>query len=88
MFESRFLAGIVAGLPISLLCVGYVLARRAAVVATMLDGADGATLSASAATALMAPLSLPIQMVRASRCGSQAVRSYAAESKALMISIF
>ena len=53
MFENRFIAGMAAGLPISLLCVAYVLARRDAVVATVLGGADGSTLSPAAATALM-----------------------------------
>jgi hypothetical protein len=35
MFENRFLAGVVAGLPVSLLCIAYVLARRDAVVAAV-----------------------------------------------------
>ena len=53
MFENRFLAGIVAGPPVSLLCLGYLLARRDAVVAAVLDGTDAQALSPGAATALM-----------------------------------
>lgn len=53
MLENRFLAGVVAGLPVSLLCIGYVLARREAVIAAVLDGADGATLSPGTAAGLM-----------------------------------
>lgn len=53
MFENRFLAGVLAGLPVSLLCIGYVLARREAVVAAVLDGADSQAFSPDAAAVLM-----------------------------------
>jgi len=32
MFEDRLLAGVIAGIPISLLCLGYVVVRRDVVV--------------------------------------------------------
>ena len=53
MFENRFLAGIVAGLPVSLLCVAYLVARRDAVLAVLTEGTDTSTLSPEAWTALM-----------------------------------
>ncbi len=50
MFDNRFVAGFVAGVPISLLCLAYVLLRRDAVVAMFTDGSDA--LSSEAATVL------------------------------------
>ncbi len=50
MFDNRFVAGFVAGVPISLLCLAYVLLRRDAVVAMFTNGSDA--LSSEAATVL------------------------------------
>ncbi len=50
MIENRLLAGAVSGLPISLLCLAYVLVRREAVVAAFTAGPDA--MPAGAATAL------------------------------------
>lgn len=60
MFENRFLAGIVAGLPVSLLCVAYLVARRDAVLAVLTEGSDASTLSPGAWTALMLAVGIVI----------------------------
>jgi len=52
MFENRFLASAIAGIPISLLCLGYVAARRDAVVHLFTEGDGSASLSPGAAAAL------------------------------------
>jgi len=51
MFENRLLAGMVAGLPISLLCLGYVAVRRDEVVLLLTEGSSDA-LSPGTATGL------------------------------------
>jgi hypothetical protein len=53
MLENRFLVGIVAGIPISLLCLGYVALRRDAVVAQFAAGDGSEALSPQAASALV-----------------------------------
>lgn len=52
MFENRFVAGVVAGLPVSLLCLGYLAVRRDAVVAMFTDGGGSDALSPQAAASL------------------------------------
>jgi hypothetical protein len=51
MFENRFVAGVAAGIPISLLCLGYLAVRRNEVVRLFAEGGSDA-LSPAAATAL------------------------------------
>jgi hypothetical protein len=52
MLENRVLVGIVAGIPISLLCLGYVALRRDAVVALFAAGDGSEALSPRAASGL------------------------------------
>ena len=52
MLENRFLVGVIAGIPISLLCLGYVAARRDRVVAVFTEGGGSEGLSRAAASAL------------------------------------
>jgi hypothetical protein len=52
MLENRILAGIVAGIPISLLCLAYVALRRDHVVALFAGGEGPEALSPPAASAL------------------------------------
>ena len=51
MIDNRYLAGLAAGIPISLVCLAYVLLRRDAVVEAFTSGGGG-TMSTGAATAL------------------------------------
>lgn len=51
MIDNRYLAGLVAGIPISLVCLTYVLLRRDAVVKAFTSG-GGNTMSIEAATVL------------------------------------
>lgn len=51
MFESRVLASVIAGIPISLVCLGYVAVRRDEVVRLFSEGGSDA-LDPRAATAL------------------------------------
>ncbi len=50
MIENRILAGAIVGIPISLVCLAYVLVRRETVVAAFTSGAD--PMPADAASAL------------------------------------
>jgi hypothetical protein len=50
MIDSRYLAGVVAGIPVSLLCLAYLLLRRDAVVEVFRGG--GHPMPVQAATAL------------------------------------
>lgn len=52
MFESRLLASVVAGVPVSLLCLGYVALRRDAVVRHLTEGGGAEAVSREAATML------------------------------------
>jgi len=52
MIESHLLAGVVAGIPISLLCLAYVAVRRDAVVALFAEGGGSKALSPGVATGL------------------------------------
>jgi hypothetical protein len=52
MFENRVLVGIIAGIPISLLCLAYVALRRDTVVALFAGGDGSDALSPTAASAL------------------------------------
>lgn len=53
MFENSFLASAIAGIPISLLCLGYVAIRRDEVVRLFADGGGSNSLGPGAATALV-----------------------------------
>ncbi len=50
MIENRFLAGLVAGIPISALCLAYVAVRRDAVVELFTAGQGEAAVSSEATT--------------------------------------
>jgi hypothetical protein len=52
MLDNRFLAGAIAGIPISLLCLAYVAVRRDAVVALFTEGGGSEVLSPGVATGL------------------------------------
>ena len=52
MFESRLLASVVAGIPVSLLCLAYVAVRRDEVVRLFTEADTSGALSPGAATAL------------------------------------
>lgn len=52
MLNNPFLAGVIAGIPISLLCLGYVAVRRDEVVRLFTEGSGSEALSPGAATAL------------------------------------
>jgi len=56
MLENRFFAGVIAGIPISLLCLGYVAVRRDVVVQrfTEIGGSDALSPGAAAALAFIA----------------------------------
>lgn len=52
MLDNRFLAGVIAGIPISLLCLGYVAVRRDEMVALFTEGGGSEALSPAAASVL------------------------------------
>jgi len=60
MFDNRFLAGVVAGLPVSLLCLGYLLARRDHVLAVLTEGGGSGSLPPDVATVLLVGAGLAI----------------------------
>lgn len=52
MFESRVLATVVAGIPISLMCLAYLAVRREQVVLLFTEGSGSEALTPTAATVL------------------------------------
>jgi hypothetical protein len=53
MIDNRFLAGVIAGIPVSLLCLGYAVARTEYALAVFTSGGGGEAMSRTAATATL-----------------------------------
>jgi hypothetical protein len=60
MFESRVLATVVAGIPVSLLCLGYLAVRREEVVLLFTEGGGSEAMTPAAATALAVLMAVAI----------------------------
>lgn len=60
MFDNRLVAGMVAGIPISLLCLGYIAVRHDHVVRLFAEGGSPDALSPQAATALAVAAALAV----------------------------
>lgn len=58
MLDDPIVGGVVAGIPVSLVCLGYVAVRRAAVVRLLTEDAGSGALSRESATALAAAAAL------------------------------
>lgn len=60
MFESRILASVVAGIPVSLLCLGYLAVRRDTVVRLFTDDDGAEAMTPAAATVLALVVAMAI----------------------------